>query len=174
MKKDEVIKYLINKKLVERLGAHYQSYLENLKEDFQQELWLIILELPEDKIIRLYEDKQLDFYILSIARNQITNSNSKFNRKYRDRMEIIPLDFKEALKDRDNTYKSIEEEINSGIIQLDDYQLEIYNKLKTLTPIEKDVLYVYSQYKTTSGDKWGVSLSYIYKIMKQIRNKLCT
>lgn len=93
LKKDEVIKYLINKKLVERLGAHYQSYLEDLKEDFQQELWLIILELPEDKLIRLYENKQLDFYLLSIARNQITNSNSKFNRKYRDRMEIIPLDF---------------------------------------------------------------------------------
>ena len=83
-------------------------------------------------------------------------------------------DLREALKDRDNIYKSIEEEINRGIIQLDDYQLEIYNKLKTLTPIERDVLYVYSQYKTTSGDKWGVSLSYIYKIMKQIRNKLCT
>jgi hypothetical protein len=55
------------------------------KEDWKQEMWLIILELPEDKLIRLYENKELDWYILSIARNQVVNDRSTFNRKYNDK-----------------------------------------------------------------------------------------
>lgn len=102
MTKDKVIKYLINKKLVERLGAHYQSYLEDLKEDFQQELWLIILELPEDKLIRLYENKQLDFYLLSIARNQVVNDKSTFNRMYNRKINTIPIEDYITEQDEDN------------------------------------------------------------------------
>lgn len=83
--RDDVIQYLMDKELIDKLGNTFQSQLGTNKEDWKQEMWLIILELPEDKLIRLYENKELDWYILSIARNQVVNDRSTFNRKYNDK-----------------------------------------------------------------------------------------
>lgn len=89
----EAIKYLMDKKLVQRLGGHYQSYLKDNREDFEEDLWEIILNIPEDKLNTLYQNKQLDFYILSIARNQITNDKSNFNKLYQTKINKVDLDF---------------------------------------------------------------------------------
>lgn len=75
----------MDKELIDKLGNTFHSQLGTNKEDWKQEMWLIILELPEDKLIRLYENKELDWYILSIARNQVVNDRSTFNRKYNDK-----------------------------------------------------------------------------------------
>ena len=83
--RDDVIKYLIDKELIDKLSTTFQSQLGDNKADWVQEMWLIILELPEDKLVRLYENKELDWYIISIARNQVTNDKSKFNRLYNDK-----------------------------------------------------------------------------------------
>lgn len=83
--RDDVIKYLIDKELIDKLSTTFQSQLGVNKADWVQEMWLIILELPEDKLVRLYENKELDWYIISIARNQVTNDKSKFNRLYNDK-----------------------------------------------------------------------------------------
>lgn len=83
--RDDVIQYLMDKELIDKLGNTFHSQLGTNKEDWKQEMWLIILELPEDKLIRLYENKELDWYILSIARNQVVNDRSTFNRKYNDK-----------------------------------------------------------------------------------------
>lgn len=83
--RDDVIKYLIDKELIDKLSTTFQSQLGDNKADWVQEMWLIILELPEDKLVRLYENKEIDWYIISIARNQVTNDKSKFNRLYNDK-----------------------------------------------------------------------------------------
>ena len=40
-------------------------------EDYQQEMYLILLETPEDKLIKLYNDKELDNYSQKVELNQL-------------------------------------------------------------------------------------------------------
>lgn len=49
-------------------------------EDFCQEMYLILLETPEDKLIKLYNDKELDNYFARICINQLVNKNSNLHK----------------------------------------------------------------------------------------------
>lgn len=85
LKKDEVINYLLNKQLIERLGTTFQSYLGNDVQDFVQDMWEIVLNIPEEKLVGLYERKELDYYLLKIAKLQAVNENSKFHKLYNNK-----------------------------------------------------------------------------------------
>lgn len=54
-------------------------YAEDV-EDYQQEMYLILLETPEDKLIKLYNDKELDNYFARICINQLVNKNSNLHK----------------------------------------------------------------------------------------------
>lgn len=93
MTRDEIIKEIIDKEFVEKVCTTFGSILGENKDDFYGEFWLIILdEIPEDKLINLYNNKQLYFYLLSIARNQITNDKSKFNKKYQTKIDKVDIE----------------------------------------------------------------------------------
>lgn len=49
-------------------------------EDYQQEMYLILLEYTEAKIIDLYEQGKLDDYFARICINQLVNPNSKLHK----------------------------------------------------------------------------------------------
>lgn len=91
-RRDEVIQYLLDKQLIDKLATTFCSQLGSNKDDFIQEMWVIILELPTDKLVSLYDNKQLDWYILSIARNQVVNERSTFNRVYNRKINTIPIE----------------------------------------------------------------------------------
>jgi len=59
-----------------------------LQEDLKSEVFLIIAELPEDKLISLYEKKELRFYIVRVMLNLVQNSNNQFFKKYRNFIEF--------------------------------------------------------------------------------------
>jgi len=54
-------------------------YIEDV-EDYQQEMYLILLEYTEAKIIDLYEQGRLDDYFARICINQLVNPNSNLNK----------------------------------------------------------------------------------------------
>lgn len=54
-------------------------YAEDV-DDYQQEMYLILLETPEDKLIKLYNDKELDNYFARICINQLVNKNSNLHK----------------------------------------------------------------------------------------------
>lgn len=92
MTRDDIIKELIDKEFIEKLCTTFSSMLGENKDDFYGELWLIILEIPEEKLIKLYEEKSLYFYLLSVARNQVVNDRSTFNRMYNKKITTISID----------------------------------------------------------------------------------
>ena len=103
MTKDEVINYVIDKQLIPKLATTFSSLLGGNKDDFIQEMYMILLtEIPDSKLIKLYEDKHLDFYILSIARNQVVNDKSTFNRMYNRKINTIPIEDYITEQDEDN------------------------------------------------------------------------
>lgn len=83
MTKNEIITEIYNSNIVVKLAKKYGSYIKDYNiDDFCQEIYLILAEMPDDKLINLYNTKQLDFYIISIIRNQATNDISTFNKTY--------------------------------------------------------------------------------------------
>ena len=82
--RQEVIDAIISLNVVEKLANRYFSALGNNKEDFIQHLYLIILEMPEERLIRLYDKGELVFYLMRIGRNQALYPKSDFNKNFND------------------------------------------------------------------------------------------
>lgn len=80
---DTIIQNIIDMKIVDKIGRSYQKYLNDEKDDYLQDLWLKILEMPEDKIIKLYNSNELVYYLLAVTKNDIFNKYSTFNKKYK-------------------------------------------------------------------------------------------
>lgn len=55
-----------------------------LKEDLRQELFLILCKMNDKKIIDLYENNELKYYVIRIAKNNYHSSTSPFHKKYRN------------------------------------------------------------------------------------------
>lgn len=58
-------------------------------DDFMQEMYMVLLEYNEDKIIEMYNKKQLKFFIVRIIQNQYNSSTSPFYRKYKKYYKYI-------------------------------------------------------------------------------------
>ena len=54
-----------------------------MRDDLKQEVILIVCSWPDEKIIKLYEDKALDFYVVKVILNQMISNSSPFSKKYR-------------------------------------------------------------------------------------------
>lgn len=57
-------------------------------DDLTQEIYLILLEYDREKIIEMYNNKQLNFFLTRIIKNQINSVTSPFYRKYRKFYEL--------------------------------------------------------------------------------------
>lgn len=69
----------------------HQSLSADLK-DLCQMVYLALLEYEEDKIVDLWQKKQMPYFIARIILNQYRSSNSPFHslfRKYQERCEDI-------------------------------------------------------------------------------------
>lgn len=78
--------------MVENIAHH--SLTADLK-DLCQMVYLVLLEYDEDKILDLWENGQINFFLARIIINQYRSSNSPFHtlfRKYQERSETIGVD----------------------------------------------------------------------------------
>ena len=58
-------------------------------EDLIQEVYIILLEYSPNKIIELYEKKQLKFFIVGIIRRQYYSNTSPFYKKYKKYYTLV-------------------------------------------------------------------------------------
>lgn len=71
-----------------------ESIIKNLgvspkyRDDLAQEVYIIILEYDRDKITEMYNNKQLNFFLTRVIKNQINSVTSSFYRKYRKFYEL--------------------------------------------------------------------------------------
>ena len=84
MNKYQIIETLAKKKMVEELVQHsaHQPMSADLY-DLSQMVYIILLEYDEDKIIDLWENKQIKYFIARIIINQYLSQNSPFHYIYR-------------------------------------------------------------------------------------------
>ena len=90
-----------------------------LQDDLKSEVFLILAELPNDKLIGLYNRKELRFYIVRIMLNLVQNANNQFFKQYRNFTELI-IEEKEDEQDIDLTIK-----VQSSVQDLHWYKKEL-------------------------------------------------
>lgn len=98
--KNQIIEKLYKENFIQSVIKKYTTKLSfEDEEDVSQEIYLILLEMPEEEIVQLFNNNQLNFYIVKIIKNQLLSTTSKV--------------FKLYLKNKINTI-SINEEINKN------------------------------------------------------------
>ena len=72
-----------------------RGILDNMKipstyiDDLEQEIYMILLEYDKDRIVELYEKKQLKFFIVGIITRQYNSKTSPFYKKYKKYYQYI-------------------------------------------------------------------------------------
>ena len=81
MNKQEIINIIYKEHWIENIIKKY-NLDESLKADFIQEMYLILLEYNEDKIVELYNKNQLKYFLIRICVNNYKSITSPWYKKY--------------------------------------------------------------------------------------------
>lgn len=90
-------------------------YIEDV-EDYQQEMYLILLEYTEAKIIDLYEQGRLDDYFARICINQLVNKNSNLHKLLQTNQHKTDIEEYEATHGEFDSEHNNESEIDFSTI----------------------------------------------------------
>lgn len=105
---EEIYKTNLLTELCENIGV-----TKNDMDDFAQEIYLILLEYDEEKLIEIYNKNQLKFFIVRIIQNQYHSKNSPFYMKYK-RYQLKANELtEEIIEDNDNKGWTIKETSNN-------------------------------------------------------------
>lgn len=80
MTKTQIVNELAKGKVVEKLIAKKTD--EHIY-DLAQDIYLDLLEKPEEKLIELYNNNELIYFISAMIRNQVFSSTSNYYRQYK-------------------------------------------------------------------------------------------
>ena len=129
---------------------------EELQYDLKAEVFLVLLEMDEEKLIGLYERKEIRFYIVRTMLNMIKSDRSQFWKKYRNYTEY---EGKEQIEIEQNNVIDVME---CGIENLHWYQKEILN------------LYTFEFNKNAKelSRKTGIPYMSIIRTLKQTKTEL--
>lgn len=78
-----IIEILAKEKNVEKFIQNTAKTSAPELDDLAQDIYLILLDMEEEKLIQLYDNKQLDYWIARIILNQYFSSTSPFYTKYK-------------------------------------------------------------------------------------------
>jgi hypothetical protein len=72
--------------------AFAKMHPEELQYDLKAEVFLVLCEMNEEKLIGMYERNELKFYIVRIMLNMIKSDRSNFYKSYRNYTEYVDND----------------------------------------------------------------------------------
>lgn len=89
---NKIMQEVYEKKLV-------RNILENMRvsptdiDDLEQEIYMILLEYKQDKIIEMYNKKQLNYFTVGVIQRQYNSKTSPFYKKYKKYYQFIDGNF---------------------------------------------------------------------------------
>jgi hypothetical protein len=92
--KNQIIEKLFKESFVENILKKYTTKLNSEDEkDVCQEIYLILLELKDEEIIRLFNNNELNFFTVRIIKNQVLSTKSSIYKLYlKNKINMISLD----------------------------------------------------------------------------------
>ena len=94
---------------------------EELQYDLKVEVFMVLLEMDDEKLFGLYERGEIRFYIVRTMLNMIKSDRSQFWKKYRNYTEY------EDKEQSETEQNSVIDVMENGIEKLHWYQKEILN-----------------------------------------------
>lgn len=163
MTKDEIIKEIISgdyRHICARMLNGNPTY-----KDLYQELLLIILEYPEEKLLKIPNLNQAKFFIVRILCNMVHSSDSKFHKTYRGTVQLTS----EQVADEEYNYNADKEiELLQNITE---------ETIRDAPKLERDMFAIYQKLGTYRAieAKTGIDHTFAYRTIertkKRIRNK---
>ena len=71
---------------------------EELRYDLKAEVFLVLCEMDEQKLIGMYERNELKFYIVRTMLNMIKSDRSNFYKNYRNHIEFVPTELNKEIQ----------------------------------------------------------------------------
>jgi DNA-directed RNA polymerase specialized sigma subunit len=129
---------------------------EELQYDLKVEVFMVLLEMDDNKLFGLYERGEIRFYIVRTMLNMIKSDRSQFWKKYRNYTEYEDNEKAEVEQN------SVLDIMEKGIEKLHWYQKEILN------------LYTFEFNKNAKelSRKTGIPYMSIIRTLKQTKNEL--
>jgi len=128
MVKNEILTEYWNLKEVNDAFSKMQP--EELQYDLKAEVFLVLCEMDEQKLIGMYERNELKFYIVRTMLNMIKSDRSSFYKNYRNHIEM------------DNN--TISKEMNRLHIETTDIVDKLEKNLENLHWYNKELLKLYA------------------------------
>ena len=88
MTRDQIITEVYNSDMIKNISNVYRSILGNYRKDFISYMYELLCNIPEEKLIQLYNDQQLNYYLYYIGKAQSNNKNSDFWKIHKGRINI--------------------------------------------------------------------------------------
>ena len=92
--------------------AFDKMHPEELRYDLKAEVFLVLCEMNDEKLVGLFERNELKFYIVRIMLNMIKSDRSTFYKNYRNYTEFVDQDFVSDDYDRTNMFEKLETNMN--------------------------------------------------------------
>ena len=129
---------------------------EELQYDLKVEVFMVLLEMDDEKLFGLYERGEIRFYIVRTMLNMIKSDRSQFWKKYRNYTEY------EDKEQAETEQHSVIDVMENGIEKLHWYQKEILN------------LYTFEFNKNAKelSRKTGIPYMSIIRTLKQTKTEL--
>jgi len=106
MVKNEILEQYWTSKEVN--DAFDKMHPEELRYDLKAEVFLVLCEMENDKLVGMFERNELKFYIVRIMLNMIKSDRSTFYKNYRNYTEFVDQDFVSDDYDNTNMFEKLE------------------------------------------------------------------
>lgn len=106
MERSDVINEVVNSGIIEKYARSITFKDSYYKEEFIQLMYLILCEIPEDKLIKLYKKNQLYFYLVRICKNQFFNKYSTYNTQMEFNDRTVNLEQFYSFSDEEESFNS--------------------------------------------------------------------
>ena len=161
--KNNILINLYNDKNVKNIIKSYTNS-KYLYDELFQEVMLILMEMDENKLIKMYENKILPYWIVGIAKNQSISTGSTFYnkvKKFSSNSNILP----ENIQIKNNIYQTGRDEKIGEIILNYLKSEEEKNKKNIVTWYENELfrLYYFGNLKKINEPNKPMSLREIQK-----------
>jgi hypothetical protein len=118
--------------------AFAKMHPEELQYDLKAEVFLVLCEMNEEKLIGMYERNELKFYIVRIMLNMIKSDRSNFYKSYRNYTEYVDNDTEAEVNfDKSDLFDKLEKNLeglhwyNKEILKL--YAIDFKKNAKELS-----------------------------------------
>jgi len=106
MSRDEILSEFWGSKSVNEAFEKMQP--AELQADLKAEVFLILCEMDETKLIGLYQRNELKYYMVRIMLNMIKSDRSNFFKNYRNFVELLEYDVEVVETSAEESYQKIE------------------------------------------------------------------